>query len=217
MTLKDFVASKGFPIFDLDNKIHRFDVFGGKNNGWFRGSVALLSNGNNLQYCAFGDWRTSETFRFRTQDDTGEGDIILDKLEETMGLFNDKLHKEVATRDLKWFNSLPLWTNEQFEYLVTKGIKSTKGVRESVYRTSTTMVVPLYNIHGAYAGHQQITLDGEKIFCPGMKTKGAFHSVGMLPLVDGANVYICEGYSTGVSVFEHFTEVLSYPFSSYAP
>ena len=67
-----------------------------------------------------------------------------------------------------------------------------------MYKNS--VIVPLYDVSGKLWSLQFIDGDGNKRFLSGGKKKGCFFTIGSL---DGAKqVFMCEGYATGASVYE---------------
>ena len=65
-----------------------------------------------------------------------------------------------------------------------------------------TLVVPMRDTAGRVHSLQFIGADGGKRFLRGGRAKGLFHTIGERT----SRIWLCEGYATAVSVFEHFSE-----------
>lgn len=104
--------------------------------------------------------------------------------------------------DIASKNCTKLWMNYnpvgQSEYLLSKGIKTLFGARIDGRAT----VIPIHDIDGRIWSLQHIyvsgvTFDGKtKVFYDGGKVAGNFYKI------EGAesDIYICEGFATGVSI-----------------
>lgn len=75
-------------------------------------------------------------------------------------------------------------------YLVTKGLADHAGLV-----VGGNLLIPMYDLSGDLVGAQTISPTGVKLFIPGTRAKGAIHRLGR-----GSEVWLVEGYATGVSV-----------------
>lgn len=64
------------------------------------------------------------------------------------------------------------------------------------------LLVPLLDASNALVNLQRIGADGEKRFLFGGQVLGAFHLLGQI--TPGQRVFVCEGWATGATLFEHY-------------
>lgn len=177
-----------------DGNLHRFKI-NGKLNGWY----VLHLNGRPAG--SFGDWKTGEK---HTWKQAGQfiplSDFQRAELAKKRQADEAVRQAEEATRHAEaakkaayvWNNATPAPANHP--YLVKKRIKphGAKLGRENA------LILPLYNKHGELVNLQFITESGGKRFLSGGLKKSCFHCLGS----DTKKILICEGFATGVSLFE---------------
>jgi putative DNA primase/helicase len=76
-------------------------------------------------------------------------------------------------------------------YLIAKGLPEQSGLV-----VGDCLLIPMHDcVSGELLGAQTISANGTKLFLPGTRAKGAVHRLGR-----GSEVWLVEGYATGVSV-----------------
>jgi len=176
-----------------DGDIHRFSSNGKSNDeaGWY------VLHDDGIAAGSFGDWRTGITqtwcadigrqltnaeqaahsARIKAMKDKREADDIKSKAEAKTRA-NDIWSKSVSVTD--------------HAYLTKKGVKA-YGIKQS----NDALVIPL-RADGEIQSLQFINADGTKRFLTDGRIKGCYFSIGKPQDV----IYICEGYATGVSIYE---------------
>ena len=80
-------------------------------------------------------------------------------------------------------------------YLKKKNLIQDGGV---FFGSGGELIIPIYDIEGEFVSTQTIFQDGRKQFLKHGKTKGCFYEIGKIQ--NAKEVYICEGYATGLTV-----------------
>lgn len=204
--IKSYILKLGYDFdFVVDGVWHEFETE--KQKGWYIGSEKT----DGKIVFSFGDWRTGD--QFSEKFGWGEGD---DSWKDTL---SEHVKLEQARRQ-EWAESARHRANRTYgematigpsPYLLKKGFEQTpKGVKTTLNRFGRVdLVVPMYDFAKTDNDRlglelwnlQSIQEDSFKIFIEGGQTKGVFHIVGgfeSLPLME--KIYICEGYSTALSV-----------------
>lgn len=167
---------------------------GRKRTGWY-----VFYHGNEFSAGAFGDWRSGEQNTWSSHS--------VDELDPEQRLRHQRQMEEIrATREreqaaqheaakktatTKWMTlDHPEPSNP---YLVRKQITAI-GIR----REGNRLVVPIMDDSGQIQSLQFISHDGQKRFLTGGKLKGGRITLGN----DSHTIYICEGYSTGVTIHQ---------------
>jgi len=91
--------------------------------------------------------------------------------------------------------------NSRCDYFARKKIPELYGTKTRLTHQGRAILVPMRDVEGELHGVQTIYSDGSKYFQSGQRIMGCFHVVGD-DLLDGNNVYICEGYSTATSIHQ---------------
>lgn len=81
-------------------------------------------------------------------------------------------------------------------YLDRKGITPSPSIRQDGDR----ILIPVFSAPKVVASYQTIDANGEKLFMPGGRMAGSYHSIAPPPGGDPARVLICEGYATGAAL-----------------
>jgi putative DNA primase/helicase len=99
-------------------------------------------------------------------------------------------------------------------YLEAKGVPS-HGLKQ--YKGS--LVIPVYNIHGAVQTLQFINEEGKKIFLRGGKKKAGFFPVGIDLLAEATVINYAEGYATAASYYADHQQpvIVSFDAGNLAP
>ena len=93
-----------------------------------------------------------------------------------------------------WYASKP--ASPDHPYLKKKGI-APYGIR----LLNCSLVIPLYSCD-ELVGFQFVNPDGCKRFLKGNKLSGSYAVIGVLN-PEANNVYVCEGYATGATIYAH--------------
>lgn len=110
----------------------------------------------------------------------------------------DKLSKQQAAADF----ARRLWqasaaATPSHRYLAAKQLQA-HDLREH----RGELLVPLSNTAGELVNLQRISVDGCKRFLFGGQVIGAFHLMGQVE--PGRRLFVCEGWATGATLFEHY-------------
>ena len=197
----------------MDGAIHRFSTTGkrGDLDGWY----VYYSNPDGKDVCVANSWRYSGDNLIWAH---GEGNItseyreyIRRKAEE--GVTEKKAEEEKAAAEAVIEYSLFEPSDGSHPYLQAKGVKAYEGV--SVSRDGSTLYIPLFSSDGSLSSYQRIFPDEggfTKRFKKGGRTKGCFFTIGHP--VEGDEVWMCEGYATGASIYEATGKPVIVAFSS---
>jgi len=190
VTLTEYMKKAGLDFVPaLDGKIHRF---GDNDNEWYAGRPKRVT---------FGDWSTGK-------QKTWTSDVML-TLQELQECKNDDVtrekereagHEEAAEKAHKMFNVYAELGTHQ--YLIDKGFPSIG--RDQIDKWGA-LLVPINNKEGKLVNLQRILPDGEKRFLKGGERVGCYteiwnESIDMSGKTKPKKIYICEGYSTGMSI-----------------
>jgi putative DNA primase/helicase len=191
------IAGTGLPAPDevvADKEIHRYSTNGKPkdDSGWY----ILHSDG--IPAGSFGCWRLDRKFSWcaknasdmtapEQEDHRRKMDAIRLKREADTAIRQQQAGETAAA---KWAGASEAHTHP---YLTRKGVKS-YGLKIDGSR----LLVPMMDTSGKLWGLQGITPDGGKLFPPGGRVKGCFHTIGE---PDGVLV-VCEGYATGATIHE---------------
>lgn len=151
-----------------------------------------------------GDWRDDSEWSWSSKRMTKKEK---DLLEDMRGVRRAEQIKEweATAKEVQTF-----WSTEEFqpygehEYINKKGL--TKSSLYGARIKDGRIYVPLFDSNGVLWSYQWVAPDGTKGFCPASRTKGVFHTIGVLK--GATTVYICEGFATGASVWECLGQTL---------
>ena len=181
-----------------DGKLYRFKATGDHaKNSWFvfyAGSSTAPAAG------AFGCWKRGINKTWCEKCGESLTDTEWRTIREGWKLADDerkRMEREryaTARKAAAWIldRAKPV---QSHPYLERKGVKTFGDVRKN----RAALVLPLRDANGELHSLQLIEADGAKKFLPGGRIAGCFFTLADKP--DGALV-ICEGYATGVSIFE---------------
>jgi len=200
--LEDWLCGIGYEPgqFSLDGKIIRF---GKEKSQWLSAKQFEFTRarGTKTVVCATaGDWRTGEKHKFKTNarlagqereqvEQEMARQVAADRLER------DRLQNEAAKESFEQFSSFK-W-RESTPYTIRKKIEVDKACRVN----GSDLIIPLYDIDNKFWTYQKIDFEGQKRFFTGGRKRSCFFTLGVL---DGGKneIYICEGYATGYSLFK---------------
>lgn len=168
----------------------------------------------------FGCWRDGETYRWNSKSGGGKlakGDrkLLQAKREEQSQKQAEKNRQCREQSQQLWSEACPLWPdhgyveakqlNPDLVALQVKGTTDTNYVNGGLL-VSKLLLVPIQDFDGVLWSLQKISEVGDKFFLPGTKKKGNFHLINPkgLPIDAIDNVYLCEGFATGISVYEYY-------------
>lgn len=181
----------------LDGFIHRFPFDGSKDAGWYGGTIFTGDRGESVIAMGYGDWKNmANKFRFvsgnLSSKDRDKAERFFAKLKTRKADELAVVHEETAKKAAEYYSG----ASERGEsaYVKRKQLDGLYGAR--IY--GDMLQVPLRDIDGKLWGLQRIWPDGNKGFMKGAKVRGSFHTIGTIE--EGAVVWVCEGFATGVSI-----------------
>lgn len=189
---------------EADGRLVRVDVEGerhGKKSGWYVAHTLRTTDGRELVFGSYGNWKTGESGKIKHQAkglDAAERDRIREQMARDRAAAEQaraELAETAARRAARIWEGLPEAGSSG--YLDRKKARNF-GVR---FAKGGTVVVPLRRIGDTLVGLQFIAEDGSKKFLTGTAKAGAFHWL-VRPAGDGADqvIAIAEGYATACSV-----------------
>jgi len=203
ISLIHFMQEKGIffheDVLVLDNKIHKFDSHGSSNKSeWYSGIV--LPNGY-IHVC-FGSfslhisksWNNKGSKRFNKDE--------IEEIEREKTLHLKKLQLELQKEDdLACEKAKAIISNSEnvseHSYLETKQVSALGGVKVNV----DTLVIPIYDSKFNIRSLQFISPDGSKKMLYGALTKRRFFMFPHMESDYKGEIYFCEGYATGASIY----------------
>ncbi|OQB05741.1 MAG: DNA primase TraC [bacterium ADurb.Bin212] len=202
MNIESFLSAEGLtqpPI--LDGEVHRFKPEGRSDlAGWYIGSeIQNESFKDPLQIITVGNWSTNTQTTFTSKnrfskDQKKIKDAELERLRKKAEEQKEARREEARKMSVEFFNSAPKATDDH-PYLKKKKVKS-----HGLLLEEDRIAIPVFQSLELFDVHsfQLISPDGSKQFIPGGKIQGGFF------IFKGETdcVYVCEGYSTGATVFE---------------
>lgn len=205
--LLQFLAEKGFIFAPMyDGTIQRFAIEGNETRGWFIGREFQLGE-KTVLVATVGDWKTGAKHHFQTAGNftPEEKAKLSEQSKELQRLEQEalkKLHDETALYCAAKWENLP--DRGQSPYLELKGLPNNLyGCKLESRPHEVSTVVPVRDIDGKLWGLQYIPAQkgGRKIFHPGTKKRGSFHTFQALREKEDL-IYVCEGLATACSVYE---------------
>jgi putative DNA primase/helicase len=202
MTFQDFIYNLGLGHHEIitDGQIHRFKPPGNKtNSGWYISYP-------HFEYEAgvVGDWKTGLQENFCS---INKSELTLEQKRQ-YAQQSAKAASQRKVEEAKRHMSTKKEVNEIWGKASTKGVGShpyliNKKVKDFNIRTDTrnNLLVPMYDNNHIMWNIQKILSNGEKRFHPTARTYGCYHPMGFLNNVH-PQLIICEGYSTGVSIYQ---------------
>lgn len=189
--------------FTPDGEVHRFATAEKphKENGWY---IAQYNEFD--KYIIVGDWQTEQRYYVNEKTETSNfsDPNYRQKIEQYVAeklAKQEELHKNAAERSVIFLNNAVTETPKDFPYIVKKQILPSNIKFDNNYNC---ILVPIYNIEKSIVGLQRIFADGKKRFTDGMQLKSNFGIIGFSIdfLYEQKEVYVCEGYATGNSIWQ---------------
>ena len=168
---------------------------GSKRTGWY-----VFHQGADFSAGAFGDWRSGDqhTWSSHAADDLSAEQRV--RHQNQMAEFRAIREREQAAEyEAAKKKSKVIWMGLDHpkpdnQYLLRKQIQAF-GAKEN---ETGKLVIPVMDSEGEIQSLQFIDQDGTKRFLSGGKMKGGRFIIGK----PGKTIYICEGYSTGATIYE---------------
>ncbi len=191
-----------------DGQIHRYSCRSNKPTDLAEWYIIHLLEDNNY-VCTFGSWRLETKHTYCSKDNWKHDPKIIEELNKQQILYTATLENRkkegIKTATELWGEAKPF---QDHPYINKKQLNSFDHPELKVLQqdTSTTLLIPAYNLHGQVQSLQQIRSDQDfntKIFksnLAGTSTKGTFLILGTLQ--KGEFFYICEGYADAKTVHE---------------
>ncbi|MCB9229822.1 MAG: toprim domain-containing protein [Deltaproteobacteria bacterium] len=196
----DFAQSRGMTITDpiFNGNFQRFQGKSG-DSGWYIGSSLVNSRGYCFLCVNFGDWVDGSHYTFTptmkmSREDRKEIKFLTEKAREENEKQKEKARAEAARKAAQMFSSLP-------DALTHTYLENKKVRAHGLKRCGESLMIPMRTVTGEITGAQFIDADGEKRFITGQQTMGAMFILGNLD--DASEAFLCEGYATGATIFEH--------------
>jgi len=188
----------------LDGKVHRFPTQDkpSKENGWFVGVYNEFE-----KYIVVGNWATDERYyaNENTKHINYEQDIEYRRklelyLQEQLAK-DEQIHAEAAIRSIEFYTNANMELPKDFPYIKRKLIEP-NNIKFDI--NNQCILIPIYDIDFQLIGLQRIFADGKKRFTTGMEMSSSFGVIGcdINMLSDQKQVYLCEGYATGNSIWQ---------------
>lgn len=209
LSLEDSMAAMGVKPSRLLNptpgQVLRFHVQGdrsGTRNGW------LITDelGN---YAVFGSWKTGIKCVWRPIGPAAPSYI---RAQLTQQARDAEAHRLAETKAKALVEAKEIWGAAeppfQHAYLARKQISGV-GARQFGSR----LIVPIFNASSRLQSLQHIDESGNKRFHRSLSPKGGFLLLGPSPM-PGAPILLCEGYATGVTLFENLGMSVAIAFSA---
>lgn len=209
---REAIAAAGLHAPDeihADGKLHRFSPTGKRRDdaGWYVLHLDGIAAG------VFGDWRAmfQRNWCAKADNDMTEGErqAIRARIKQAQAdrdRETERRRVNAAERaNAMWAAAIPAATHA---YLLRKQVKAC-GLRIGQWNKTdpdtgelitleNVLYVPMRDSAGKLHSLQGITKDGEKLFLPGGRVKGCYHSIGR----PGPRLFIAEGYATAATVHE---------------
>lgn len=213
---REHMSNNGLPLpydvqFVADTHIKRYsaDSKKYKKDEWYVGYPH-----ENALVVVYGSFSSQEQYTFKSYDDSLDDlDTRIARrlqLEEDRKKTNEFLATSAAEAALRaqdeWKKALKEPKGSHLSYPNAKGINPI-GVKFVDKEGSTTIIVPIQDIDDHIITLQYIfysTQEGKyaKRFMQFGATKGNFHVISNEVIKDGNVVFLCEGWATGVSIYE---------------
>jgi putative DNA primase/helicase len=194
----------GYEVIDpivIDGEFHRFSTKPGVPNdtaGWY-----VLHQSPGYVAGAYGDHRTGANEKWRS----GKGKRLTRKKRRALAIEIKEKQKEreavtafeqgqAAKLAVRAWNSAH--TNVNHQYLRDKNIRP-YGIRQRTHNGQEELAIPIGDQDGM-TSTQFILEDGTKLFRTNGRVKGCYHLISEGKPLD--QLYICEGYSTGATLYE---------------
>lgn len=204
-----------------DGRLHRFSPTGKPRDdaGWYVLHLDGVAAG------VFGDWRAMFQSNWCAKADKELTESERRSIHARIRLARAERDRESERRrqqsadkaNAMWAAAIPAATHG---YLLRKQVKAC-GLRIGQWKKvdATTgelltldnvLYIPMRDETGKLHSLQGITVDGEKLFLPGGRVRGCYHSIGR----PNARMFIAEGYATAATVYEATGDAVAVAFNA---
>ncbi|MBC8343627.1 MAG: DUF3987 domain-containing protein, partial [Bacteroidetes bacterium] len=201
-----------------DGEIQRYSADHKRNqkDEWYIAHEGISESGKPYIICIYGSWSTGEKFEYRSWQ-YGDGfqpnQKDLDDIKRKVAELREKSHREKlinhqeaskrATLLWKKASAFPECEDHN-AYLEKKKIQPKGDIRYGTYEYQNipSLILPIRNVDGDLKSLQFIWVDEEgrtqKRFLSGGQKQECF--MPLKPIEEAEEIYVCEGYATGISV-----------------
>lgn len=221
---REAIAAAGLVVPDDihgDGRLHRFSPTGKPKDdaGWYVLHLDDVAAG------VFGDWRAMFQSNWCAKADNDMTDAERQAIRARIRQAQAERDRETERRraqaaeraNAMWGAAIPAATHA---YLLRKQVKAC-GLRIGQWKRidadtgelltlEAVLLVPMRDATGKLQSLQGITAEGEKLFLPGGRVKGCYHSIGR----PGARLFIAEGYATAATVHEATGDAVAVAFNA---
>ncbi len=197
------LAQNGFNPEEIigDGKLRRFKVNANDKNpdAWIVCYLNKTHRGDEFLAGSYGDWHFDSTHNFCTNISltSKEKEVYYAKARKAFDQECLKKWEETSVACTDFWNNFTE-TEGLHEYLIRKKIQQLHGAR--LADRGAELLIPVKDFNQKIWGFQKIYGDGTKRFQPGTKKAGNFFQLGDIQSKE--TIYLCEGFATGVSVYE---------------
>ncbi len=212
------MAENGLPITEpiiADDKIHRYSADNKKNerDEWYIAHEGISTKGNPYLVCSYGSWSAGSKHEFKSFNQSNPFDEheqkelhtwVKRKKEEAENQLKDAQNDAAAVATIIWQKSAdtPLY-DECLDYAKAKGITPGKIKYGTNPNGFPAIIIDIRNTANEIRSLQFISMGSDnksyKTFLSEGEKRGNFHIIG--EALDGAPIYLVEGYATGASVY----------------
>jgi putative DNA primase/helicase len=190
------------PEIIADGEIHRFAQRG--DNGYPCWYVLNIDTSTDLAHATYGCWKRGlkKSWQSKSAQNSSSKELIAMKSLQRASMLRRKKddhlrHKKAALSAVEMWESAPCEAYSGHAYLQSKKVKS-YGLKVGMMGE---LLVPIRNNNEKLVGLQRIFPNGDKYFIKGTPKKGNYFEFGALY---SDNIFICEGYATGASIYEAY-------------
>jgi len=206
MAVKSLLGDGGFEIWDAWSRLS--DSYKPESAKAVWKSISQyggITEGTLFHTARMNGWRDNGEWHQPTPEETAERKRLAQKKLNEQERKTTSARQDAARRARTILSNCEL---DRHAYMDTKGFSD---VLVNVWRRvekPPLMVVPVY-YNDEICGVQLINVDGQKTFLTGQRMDMAYFKIG-----SGKNIFLCEGYATGLSAKEILSK-LKFPYTIY--
>lgn len=192
--MQEWLRSIGFPQdIDLDGLMHRVSRQGRNDrSAWYIGWREPVTT------VVAGDWRTGEKWRFNMRERRSYEE------DQTMKAHIRAAMQEAAKERLRKQEIVAMKAEIVLRYAAKSGSHpylARKRVADfGLSFVDNEILIPVKDISGKVWSYMRIFPDGAKLFLPGARVEGCFHTLEGSPGADNLPIYVAEGYATSATI-----------------
>lgn len=208
---------------ELDGRLKRFKESDSdkKKSGWMIGWNNTTNAGETFSVVVGGSMRTNEFVKYQSNGvklDKYDKAKIQEQIKKGQEEYEQQKRidqEEAAKISRKRWDSAKSSQLQSHRYIVRKniGIAATSDLRAEGGIGGSKILVPMRDVDGNIWGLQTISEDGDKRFESGQRVSGTFHTIGA-NVKEASEVYICEGFATGASIYEAINKTVVVAFNA---